>query len=77
MVFGIYLDMKWTRYSKRVKLRISAWTLVINFLAFTEIVRIPLMGWGGGVAGGGQGDGRDTTPGPSSPHPCLNNVTFK
>ena len=56
MVFGIYLDMKWTRYghSKRVKLRISAWTLVINFLAFTEIVRIPLTG-GGGV---GRGDGR-------------------
>lgn len=60
MVFGIYLDMKWTRYghSKRVKLRISAWTLVINFLAFTEIVRIPLTGWRGGVGGGGQGDGR-------------------
>ena len=57
MVFGIYLDMKWTRYghSKRVKLRISAWTLVINFLAFTEIVRIPLTGGGGG---GGEGDGR-------------------
>ena len=45
--------MKWTRYghSKRVKFRISAWTLVINFLAFTEIVRIPLTGgWGGGDA---------------------------
>ena len=42
--------MKWTRYghSKRVKFRISAWTLVINFLAFTEIVRIPLTGGGGG-----------------------------
>lgn len=54
MVFGIYLNMKWMRYghSKRVKLRISAWTLVINFLAFTEIVRIPLAGWGGGVGGG-------------------------
>ena len=50
MVFGIYLNMKWTRYghSKRVKLRISAWTLVINFLAFTEIARIPLTGGGGG-----------------------------
>ena len=55
MVFGIYLNMKWTRYghSKRVKLRISAWTLVINFLAFTEIARIPLTGGGGGL-----GDGR-------------------
>ena len=42
--------MKWTRYGhlKRVKFRISAWTLVINFLAFTEIVRIPLTGGGGG-----------------------------
>lgn len=51
MGFGIYLDMKWTRYghSKRVKFRISAWTLVINFLAFTEIVRIPLTGGGGGA----------------------------
>ena len=41
--------MKWTRYghSKRVKFRISAWTLVINFLAFTEIVRIPLTGGDG------------------------------
>ena len=57
MVFGIWLDMKWTRYGhlKRVKLRISAWTLVINFLAFTQIVRIPLTGWGGGVGGGGRG----------------------
>ena len=45
--------MKWTRYghSKRVKFRISAWTLVINFLAFTEIVRIPLTGGGGGGDG--------------------------
>ena len=45
-----YLDMKWTRYghSKRVKLRISAWPLVINFLAFTEIVRILFTGVGGG-----------------------------
>ena len=41
--------MKCTRYghSKRVKFRISAWTLVINFLAFTEIVRIPLTRGGG------------------------------
>ena len=64
--------MKWTRYghSKRVKFRISAWTLVINFLAFTEIVRIPL-------TGGGGGGGRKNTPGPSSLHPCLYNVTFK
>ena len=61
---------------KRVKLRISAWTLVINFLAFTEIVRIPLTGWGGGVGGRG-GGGRKSTPGPSSLHPCLKNVTFK
>lgn len=47
--------MKWTRYghSKGVKFRISAWTLVINFLAFTEIVRIPLTGGGGGGRGGG------------------------
>ena len=61
MVFGICLDMKWTRYGhlKRVKLRISAWTLVINFLAFTQIVRIPLTGGGGGGGGGGgPGDGR-------------------
>lgn len=49
-VFGIYLDKKWTRYghSKRVKFRFSAWTLVINFLALTEIVTIPLTGEGGG-----------------------------
>ena len=42
--------MKWTRYghSKRVKFKISAWTLVINFLPFTEIVRMPLTGGGGG-----------------------------
>ena len=69
----IIADLSWTRYghSKRVKLRISDWTLVINFLAFTEIVRIPLTGGrGGGVDGRG-------TPGPSSLHPCLNNVTFK
>ena len=54
MVFGIYLDKKWTRYdhSKRMKFRISAWTLVDNFLAFTEIVRIPVAG-GVGVGGGG------------------------
>ena len=71
MGFGIYLDMKWIKYghSKRVKFRISALTLVINFLAFTEIVRIPL-------TGGGRGGGRGT-PGPSSLHSCLNKVTFK
>jgi len=54
MVFGTYLDKKWTRYghSKRVKFRISAWTLVINFLAFTEIGRIPFTE-GRGRGGGG------------------------
>ena len=53
MVLGIYLDKKWTRYdhSKRMKFRISAWTLVDNFLVFTEIVRIPVAGGGGGGGG--------------------------
>ena len=64
-----YLDTKWPRYghSKRMKFRISASTLVIH---------------GNGKdtshgGGGGGGWGRKSTPGPSSLHPGLKNVTFK